>query len=123
MGNSGHRKRSGIEPLLFRDVAAGIQVLRIRNLLGRLVLHEVEQLLDGSRICRTRNNAVDAILISHKISRFGVSLDERRLFSLVVHSCEVDERAVRLRSGTGNSNTERIVSADFSEQRLNIIGI
>lgn len=118
-----HSEICGIQLLFSRNVAAAIQILGIRNLFTRLVGHEVEQVFYNFRIGSTRNNAVNAVSIGNEIRRIVVHLDSAVVEVFLCSGCEVHECTIGFSHGARNSNTQRIVRADFAKHSLDIVDI
>lgn len=118
-----HRELRSVQLLFSRNVAASIQILRIRNLLTGLIGHKVEQIFRNFCIGSTRNNAVNTIGIGNEISRIVVHFNRAVVGVLLCSSCEVYERTIGLRHCARNSNTKRIIRTDFAEHPLDIIDI
>lgn len=118
-----HSEIRTIQLLFSRNVAAAIQILGIRNLLTGLVGHEVEQVFRNFCIGSTRNNAVNAVSVGNEIRRIVVHLNSAVVEVFLCSSCEVHECAIGFSHSARNSNTKRIVRADFAKHSLDIIDI
>lgn len=112
-----------IQLLFSRNVAAAIQILGIRNLFAGLIGHEVEQVFRNFCVGSTRNNAVNAVSVGNEIRRIVVHFNSTVIEVFLCSSCEVHECAIGFSHGARNSNTERIVRADFAKHSLDIIDI
>ena len=112
-----------IQLLFSRDVAASVQILGIRNLFTGLVGHEVEQVFYNFCISSARNNAVNAVSVGNEIRRIVVHLNSAVVEVFLCSSCEVHECTIGFSHGARNSNTKRIVRADFAKHSLDIVDI
>lgn len=118
-----HSEICSIQLLFSRNVAAAIQILGIRNLFTGLVGHEVEQVFNNFCISGARNNAVNAVSVGNEIRSIVVHLNSAVVEVFLCSGCEVHECAIGFSHSARNSNTQRIVRADFAEHSLDIIDI